>query len=109
MDIELPEGNLIVLSRHRIARGKCRHIRLLVDEDRAYVECQDCGEMLNPMAILCRFAREESRYIYQARALRNWRIKLQEKSRTKCEHCGRMTPVNIKMTSAEEQGFKDAT
>lgn len=100
--------NLISLHKERISRRGCRHINMTVDPDRAFVECKDCGEMLDPMSVLCRLATEESRYLFERQALRNWRKKLIEKSRTKCQHCGRMTSVNITMTSAQEHGFEKA-
>jgi len=97
---------LICLERERIKRVGCRHLHVIVNEERANCRCKDCGEILSPMAVLCRFAKEESRYVYEGVALYNKRKKLTEKSRTKCQHCGRMTHVNITMSEMEWKGFQ---
>lgn len=93
-DIEAPT-NVICLSdaRVRFQVGKCRHIHLTVDEDLAEVECQDCGAKLNPVAVLARLAREESRFELRRQEMVAEREKLEAKSRTKCQHCGQMTHV----------------
>lgn len=93
-DIEAPT-NVICLSeaRARFESGKCRHIHLAVDEDLAEVECKDCGAKLNPISVLVRLAREESRFEQRRLAMVAEREKLEVKSRTKCQHCGKMTHV----------------
>ncbi|WP_051957935.1 hypothetical protein [Desulfobacter vibrioformis] len=107
MEIEInTKPGLICLEKERLKRFGCKHMHILVHEDLAYCKCKDCGELLNPMAVLCRFARKESRYVYERIALNNQRKKLEAKKRTKCEHCGEMTRVNIIMTGQEWRGFE---
>lgn len=87
--------NVIVLSevitRHR--HDKCQHKRVQIDEIENEVECKDCGKRLNPMAILARLAREESRLKIRIEQLKELNAQLDAKKRTKCSHCGSMTNV----------------
>ena len=89
--------NIISLSKKRRELGRCRHIRILVDEDLAYVECRDCGEKLNPILILARFATEESRWLNEYRHHKKWMAEYEKRKRVKCFHCGEMTPVRVKI------------
>lgn len=96
--IDLPafdDGKVICIAaaRARFAVAKCSHRNMIVDEDLAEVECQDCGAKLNAVAMLARFASEESRWHRQGVALRELQRKLEEKQRCKCQHCGKMTRV----------------
>lgn len=95
IDAEPEQAKIICLTevRSRYKIGKCRHRQLLVDQDNAFVECKDCGEKLNPIAMLSRFANEESRWNMERERLNETLAKLRDKVRCKCEHCGKMTRV----------------
>lgn len=71
----------------------CAHKRIEVSELQATVTCQDCGEKLNPVGLLLRYAREENRLVMRIQENQKILEKLQSKVRTKCEHCGQMTRV----------------
>lgn len=88
--------NVIVLSEvvSRYRFDKCQHRRVLVDEVENEVECRDCGKRLNPMVVLARLAREESRLKVRIEQLKDLNQKLDAKRKTKCRHCGHMTEVN---------------
>lgn len=88
--------NIISLSeaRQRYEFGKCQHKRVTVDEILAEVECRDCGVKLNLMQVLVRLAREESILKNRIEAMRQLKADLEKKQRTKCRHCGQMTPVH---------------
>jgi len=61
----LPEPAKIIslkVARNKYRPGKCQHKHMTIDEDLATVECDDCGEKLNPVAMLLRFATEESQW-----------------------------------------------
>lgn len=73
--------------------AKCQHLRMSVDTELATVECDDCHEKLNPVAVLMRFATEESRWQRQAKELKELHAKLDERIRCKCQHCGQMTRI----------------
>ena len=68
---------------------------MTIDEDLATVECDDCGEKLNPVAMLLRFATEESRWQREGERLRQLHRDLDARIRCKCQHCGQMTRINV--------------
>lgn len=90
-----PTGQVIHLTavRNFHSTRVCPHLHLSVDPEKAFVECKDCQEKLNPMAVLSRFAKEESRWSIERQSMNETIKKLQEKSRCKCEHCGKMTRI----------------
>lgn len=89
--------NVIVLSEviTRYRHDKCQHKHISVDEVENEVECADCGKRLNPIVALVRLAREESRLKIRIQQLKELNRQFDEKSRTKCQHCGRMTRVRL--------------
>lgn len=91
------KSNVVQLSfaRARFSIDKFRHNSVIVDEELAMVECGDCGAQLNPIWILARYAREESRLLQLQDSTRIQSEKLAQKQRCKCQHCGRMTPVRV--------------
>ncbi len=88
--------NVICLSeaRNRFVMSKCQHKRVEVDEILAEVTCKDCGERLNPIAVMVRMAQEESLLGQRIETLNRLKADLEKKQRTKCKHCGQMTPVH---------------
>jgi hypothetical protein len=74
------------------------------------VECDICGEKLNPMDVLERFANSEktalSELLHEKKLLDVLSKKLFEKCRTKCAHCEKMTPININMSELDWRNFK---
>lgn len=81
-------------ARNRFVMSKCQHKRVEVDEILAEVTCKDCGERLNPIAVMVRMAQEESRLGQRIETLNRLKADLEKKQRTKCKHCGQMTPVH---------------
>ena len=81
--------------RRRHDMEHCQHIQLIVDEALNEIECGDCGARLNPVQALIRFAREESRLFRRQAEIRPLLERLEQKIRTKCQHCGKMTRVNL--------------
>lgn len=82
-------------ARNRFAQGKCQHRQVIVDEELATVECGGCGEKLNAVAMLARFAREETLWQRRGEELKKLHAVLDAKVRCKCQHCGQMTRVRI--------------
>lgn len=78
-------------SRYRI--GACQHMNLSVDETLWEVVCDDCGEKLNPVYVLARFAREETRFAREGEKLRKLGSDLDARVCCKCQHCGQMTRI----------------
>lgn len=73
---------------------QCRHRRYNVDERLATVTCRDCGEQLNPVRVLVDLARDESLYIRRHAQYVEEVERLQQRSRTKCQHCQRITRIS---------------
>lgn len=74
--------------------GQCRHLNITVFEDLAQVACRDCGEKLNPIWVLTRMAKEETKWALRRREFIAARAELAKRQRCKCRHCGQMTPIN---------------
>lgn len=84
-------GELQLAETHR----GCEHKHLVVDERAAEVECADCGVKLNPMWALARLARDDSDFRREWDRMRAAVRLLKDKTKTKCRHCGQMTPVKM--------------
>lgn len=72
----------------------CRHTRFVVDEKLEQVECADCKERLSPIYALLQLCRQETRYHELHARYQDELKRLGERSRTKCRHCGQMTPIS---------------
>lgn len=82
-------------ARWRFSLAKCKHFHMTIDQTLYTVKCDDCGEKLNPVDVLARFAGEESRWAREAAALRELHRRLDARRRCKCQHCGAMTRINL--------------
>ena len=95
---DLDGDNVIYLSvvapKYRVVQ--CKHLQVEVDEQLAEVVCTACGEKLNPIQVLARYAREESILYRRIEELKQTRETLEKRSRCKCDHCGRMTRIWIR-------------
>lgn len=73
--------------------GRCAHINTQIHEDLAEIVCRDCGEKLNPIWVLIRMAKAETKWAISRAEYIKAREQLAERSRCKCIHCGSMTPI----------------
>ncbi len=73
----------------------CAHRAILVDVQLSTVECGDCGEKLNPVMMLSRMGREESRWAEEYKRLQGIKKTLETRTRCKCQHCGQMTRIKV--------------
>lgn len=75
--------------------GECSHFGpFVVNEKEDTVTCKQCGTRLNPMYVLKRLAMEETRWHRARSTYQDETKRLKERSRTKCRHCGEMTPIS---------------
>ena len=75
-------------------RGKLVHFPFLIREGETEVECGGCGTKLDPMWVLRNLANEENGWkMAQERYLDEMK-RLSERSRTECQHCGKMTKIS---------------
>lgn len=77
-------------------KRRCRHMEILINPELAEVECEKCGERLNPIDVLSRFAHEEHRLGQRIKAAKEELERLSKRVRTKCDHCGRMTTIRCR-------------
>lgn len=80
--------------QHRHWPGTLRPVTYNVREGETEVECGCCGTRLDPMFVLRVLAGRESEYERRRRVAAEETKRLNERSRTKCEHCDRMTKIS---------------
>jgi hypothetical protein len=92
----LPEERTVVMLHEVPKAMTCCHlfVQYIVDESAAEVECGKCGAKLNPMWVLVRLACEDRRYEDSQKRHQEEMKRLAERSRTKCDHCGKMTRIS---------------
>ncbi len=74
----------------------CRHYfgPFEVDVDGAKCKCKACGGEVSPIFVLEQLMRDESRWNRTRTAYLDEMKRLGERSRTKCEHCEKMTRIS---------------
>ncbi|ABO60578.1 hypothetical protein LA345_38820 (plasmid) [Burkholderia vietnamiensis] len=78
--------------------AECQHFNgpFLVDDTLAEVTCGRCKQKLNPMWVLKQLVQKENRWHAHFARYQEEMKRLAERSRTKCRHCGEMTPISHK-------------
>lgn len=78
--------------------SQCKHFRgpFVVDVDGGKCTCKECGGEVAPIFVLEKLMKEESRWMRNREAHLNEVRRLEERSRTKCQHCGEMTRISSK-------------
>jgi hypothetical protein len=82
-----------------IGGGKCTHhpmfgASFIVDEKLSEVECSLCHAKLNPVWAMARIADQDRRFAEARERYVEETKRLSERSRTKCEHCQKMTRIS---------------
>lgn len=77
----------------RFVVGKCKHLSILVDDQLAECECKTCGVKLNAIAVLIRFAKEETMLERRRIEIAAAEEKLSKRISCKCQHCQKMTRI----------------
>lgn len=79
-----------------VEHGKCSHFNgpFIIDDKAADVTCKRCGEKLNPMWVLTQLAHQESRWFEHFKRYQGEMQRLSERSKTKCQHCKKMTNIS---------------
>ena len=73
---------------------KCSHKRYVIDPQLAQVECADCKEKLDPMFALIALSQQETRFHELHERYQDELKRLNERLRTKCEHCNKVTRIS---------------
>lgn len=105
MSDETHKGNVVkipVKFKHRLfdetfllikKTGCLQHGPFTVDAELADVICDKCGEKMNPIQVLLIMARNETKWHEAGKRYGEEMKRLRERSRTKCRHCGKITPI----------------
>lgn len=86
----LPDGKFLTLVP---SYGGCLEHSYVIDPEMDKVTCSKCDKIFNPMAVLVDLARKESRWMQSGERYRDEMKRLDEKQRTKCQHCQKMTRI----------------
>ena len=74
--------------------GGCLHPRFVVDDKLLEVECGVCKEKLSPMWVLVHLATKDMQMKESRKRYVEEMKRLEERSKTKCEHCEKMTRIS---------------
>ena len=93
-----PDGRLMLVEkslRNGYGTG-CRHYltQFEVDVDSHTCKCLGCGEKVSSYVVLQELMRLESQWMRTRQAHQDEMLRLKERSRTKCQHCGEMTRIS---------------
>ena len=92
----LPADRTLVLP-YEVQRASCDHmfgVQYIIDIAQAEVECSKCHAKLNPMWVLKQLAIQDSRYYEAQQRYKEEMARLSERSRTKCDNCGKLTRIS---------------
>lgn len=90
--VEPPDGSLMLVPP---PHGKCIHFNTSfeVDVDAGDCKCLGCGERVTAIFVLEQLMKKESRWNRTRQAYQDEMKRLNERARTKCQHCGEMTRI----------------
>lgn len=92
------DNNLVEFKR--IDSKKCQHIRVEIDTKEVELTCKDCGVKVNPVLwikdSLQYFQRVQNSVNEEREKLKQDKAELENRARTKCQHCNKMTGINLK-------------
>lgn len=78
-----------------VRRKGCQHDGpYLIDTRVDHVECGKCGDLLSAVWVLGRLANYETRWHETSKRYRDEMKRLDERTRTQCKHCGKMTKIS---------------
>lgn len=89
-----------VLEFPRINSKKCQHMIVEIDTKSLELLCKKCGAKVNPVLWIKDsvgyFARMQKDINEQRERLKEDEAELKRRSRTRCQHCTKMTAINLK-------------
>jgi hypothetical protein len=91
----------MISNSRRYSQSACPHKGpFTVDRKLATVECGDCGALLNPMYVLEKLALKETYWNQRQKDLSAYlkeiNQEIDDRTRTRCTHCGNMTAIRFK-------------
>lgn len=85
-------GQILQLVQPRF--DQCQHTRFKIDSRLEKVTCRDCGESVSPLYALESMSRTESEFRRLIQRYQDEKAKHEQRSRCKCQHCGKMTRIS---------------
>jgi hypothetical protein len=81
---------------HSVPYNACIHFNgpFEVDDKAGKCKCLRCGGEVSPMFVLHELMRQESTWMRTRAAYQDEMKRLDERSSTKCQHCGQMTRIS---------------
>ena len=75
---------------------KCKHYDgpFELDEDAGICRCKECGDEVTALFVLKRLMQKESQWNKSRSYYKDEMKRLAARSRTKCDHCGKMTRIS---------------
>lgn len=92
------EGVAIVIQFGKYKREFCLHPSLVIDEETEKVHCTKCEQTISAFAAIRVMMRLSEKWRRQKAALDLAREEADKKTRTKCQHCAKMTEVRTTVT-----------
>jgi len=92
------EGVAIVIQFGKHKREYCLHNSLVIDEDLEIVTCTKCNHTISAFAAIRVMMRLSGKWKRQKAAADLAREEASKKTRTKCQHCERMTEIKTNVT-----------
>lgn len=95
----MSEKNIISfkLKQKKYLQNECKHNNILIDRGKWLLECEDCGEWIDPIWWVSELARKQMSSEYKLDQLNKKyteiKNKLTTRIKTKCDHCGKMTSI----------------
>ena len=80
--------------RYRFEGSRMVNATYIVREGETEVECGFCAVKLDPMWVLKQLAGRETEYERHREIAQQEMARLQERERTQCQHCGKMTKIS---------------
>lgn len=79
---------------------KCQHIQVEIDTKALELTCLKCGVKVNPVMwikdTMQYWHRQQSKMTEQKQAIKEDQEELKKRARTRCQHCSKMTAINLK-------------
>ncbi len=92
------EGVAIVIRFDKYKREFCLHPSLVIDEETEKVHCTKCEQTISAFSAIRVMMRLSGKWRRQAAAAKLAREEAAKKTRTKCQHCNKMTEVRTTVT-----------
>ncbi|ATD18444.1 hypothetical protein [Acinetobacter baumannii] len=92
------EENVVPFPRTNLR--KCQHAQVEIDTKALELTCMKCGAKVNPVMwikdTMKYWSRQQTKITEQKKQISEDLDELKKRARTKCQHCNKMTAINLK-------------